>query len=107
MAQSHQAQGAGPKAPGDVDDLWATGGLGGEAWQGHHPAGAGAQGHSWQECGSPPPPPGPAGEGPPGGAAGGRERTHTGCPPGGTCSPRLVRVDFMRMKKERSWAREK
>ena len=107
MAQSHQAQGAGPKAPGDVDDLWATGGLGGEAWRGHHPAGAGAQGHSWQECGSPPPPLSPAGEETQESAAGARELTLTLYPEALTCSPRLVRVDFMRMKKERSWAREK
>lgn len=39
--------------------------------------------------------------------AGAREPTRTLYPEALTCSPLLVRVDFMRMKKERSWTREK
>lgn len=34
VAQSHKAQGAGPKAPRDVDDLEAAGRVAGEAWRG-------------------------------------------------------------------------
>lgn len=39
--------------------------------------------------------------------AGAGELTLTLYPEALTCSPLLVRVDFMRMKKERSWTREK
>lgn len=67
------------------------------ATQGHW-----AQGHSWRECRSSP----RAGEGTRESEAGATELTPTLYPEALTCRPRLVRVDFMRMKKERSWARE-
>lgn len=45
--------------------------------------------------------------GTPASEAGAAELTLTLYPEALTCSPLLVRVDFMRMKKERSWTREK
>lgn len=104
MTQGHETQGAGPKAARHVDDLQAAGAVAGG--QGRREAlalipglrctaaelavvqallrpdtGAGARGWS-------------------------RELTPTLYPEALTCSPLLVRVDFMRMKKERSCTRE-
>lgn len=123
MAEGHEAQSAGPKATSHVDNLQVVGVVGGVAkrdggakWGGavtlrrtltplpglalavtHRRWGTGrntgalpgqAKGGGNQETGSK------------------SSFTPTLYPEALTCSPRLVRVDFMRMKKESSWALE-
>lgn len=109
VAEGHEAQGTGPKAAGHVDDLCRGRGQGGALGRGDHnlatepdsdrrPQPLGPPGNSWQEH--------RVGEGTRETDAGRGELTPTLYPEALTCSPLLVRVDFMRMKKERSWTRE-
>ena len=102
MAEGHEAQGAGPKAAGHVDDLRRRRGQGGALGatgpgSDRRPQVLRPPGNSWQEH---------SGEGTRGTDAGRGELTPTLYPEALTCRPLLVRVDFMRMKKERSWTRE-
>lgn len=70
---------------------------------GWHPQGPGLGDRAGGNAGALP----QVGEGTPASEAGAAELTLTLYPEALTCSPLLVRVDFMRMKKERSWTREK
>ena len=72
------------------------------------PTGSGTQLAGMQEPPPPPPhpPTPPASKGMGESEAGARELTPTLYPEALTCRPRLVSVDFMRMKKERSWTPE-
>lgn len=113
VGEGHKAQGTGPKATGDMDDLQVVGVAGGGARRGQGPGGHNqAPPLAWLWLS-------PIGSGPgtelagmqvdkgmQESEAGIRELTPTLYPEALTCSPLLVRVDFMRMKKERSWTLE-